>query len=105
MKVKVEKPDITKLVNLSISFKTKVDALDVGKLKAFPVDLKKLSDVVDNQVVKNKKFKALKTKVNKLDKKILDATNFIQINQYNTDKHGLEKKFTMLIRRCLTLVV
>ena len=29
-----------------------VDDLDVGKLKTVPVDLKKLSDVVDNEVVK-----------------------------------------------------
>ena len=32
--------------------KTKVDDLDVGKLKPVPVDLKKLSDVVDNEVIK-----------------------------------------------------
>ena len=33
--------------------KTKVGDLDVGKLKTVPVDLKKLTDVVDNEVVKN----------------------------------------------------
>ena len=31
--------------------KTKVDKLDVSKLKAVPVDLKKVRDVVDKQVV------------------------------------------------------
>ena len=31
--------------------------LDVGKVKTVPVDLKKLSDVVDNEVVKNTKLK------------------------------------------------
>ena len=38
---------------------TKVDDLDVGKLKTVPVDLKKLSDVVNNKVVKNTKFNKL----------------------------------------------
>ena len=47
------------------NFKIKVDDLDVGKLKAAPVDLKKICDLVDNQVVKNTKFNALNTKVNK----------------------------------------
>ena len=91
----VDKLDINKLVNVPTSLnnlKTKIDDLDVGKLKTAPVDLKKLSDVVDNEVVKNTKFNSLKTKVNKLDKKIPDATTLIHINQYNTDKHNLEKK-------------
>ena len=50
---------------------TKVDDLDIGKLKTVSVDLKKLGDVVDKEVVKNTKFNALKTKVIKLEKKIL----------------------------------
>ena len=74
------------------NLKTKVDDLDVGKLKTVPVDLKKLSDVVANEVVKNTKFNTLKTKVNSLEKKIPDATTLIHINQYNTDKQNLEKK-------------
>ena len=40
--------DINKLINVPTSLnnsKTKVDDLDVGKLKTLPVDLKKLSDV------------------------------------------------------------
>ena len=35
------------------SLKTKVDNLDVYKLKTVPADLSKLSNVVDNNVVKN----------------------------------------------------
>ena len=54
--------------------------------------MKKLSDVVDNEVVKNRKFKTPKTKVNTLEKKIPNATTLIYINQYNTDKQNLEKK-------------
>ena len=74
------------------SLKPKVDDLDVDKLKAVPVNLKKLIDVVVNEVVKNVKFNTLKTQVNNLDKKIPDAITLIHINQYNTDKQNLEKK-------------
>ena len=35
--------------------KTNADNLDVGKLKTVPIDMKKVSDVVDNDVVENKK--------------------------------------------------
>ena len=51
------------------NLKTKVDDLDVGKLKNVSVDLKKLSDVVANKVVENTKLNILKTKVNSLEKK------------------------------------
>ena len=68
------------------NLKTKVDDLDVGEFKNVPVDLKKLSDVVDNEIIKNKKFNTLKTKVNNLEKKIPDGTILIHINQYNADK-------------------
>ena len=86
---------VIKLVNVLTSLnnlKIKVDDLHVDKLKTFPVDLKKLNDVVGNEVIKNTKFNTLKKKVNSLEKKIPDATTLIQINQYNTDKQNLEKK-------------
>ena len=74
------------------NLKTKVDDLDVGKLKTVPVDLKKLRDVIDNEVAKNTKLNTLKAKVNNLDKKIPDATTLIHINQYNTYKQSLGEK-------------
>ena len=72
--------------------KTKVDDLEVGKLKTVPVGLNKISDVVDNEVVKNTKFYTLKTKVNNLFKKVPDVTTLTHINQYNLDKQNLERK-------------
>ena len=51
LKAEVNKLDIKKLVNVATNLnnlKTKVDDLDVGKSKTFPVDLKTLSDVVDH---------------------------------------------------------
>ena len=74
------------------NLKTKLDDLDDGKLKTVPVDIKKLSDVVISEVVKNIKLNTLKTKVNSLENKISDATTLIRINQYNTEKQNLEKK-------------
>ena len=44
------------------NLKRKVDDLDVAKSKTIPVNLKKLIDVVDNEVVKNIKFKNAKDK-------------------------------------------
>ena len=69
--------DINKLLNnvpTSLNhLKTKVNNLDVGDLKTVPADLKKLSDVVDDEVVQNRKFNTLNTKLNNLEKKIPDA--------------------------------
>ena len=62
------------MVNIPTSLnnlKIKVEDLNVGKLKAVPVDLKKLSDVVVNEIVKNTKSNTPKTKVNSLEKKFL----------------------------------
>ena len=74
------------------NLKTKVNALDIGKLKNVTVDLKKLSNVVDNEVVKNTNFNTLKTKVNNLEKIIPDATTLIHINQYKKNQQNFEKK-------------
>ena len=41
--------------------------------------MKQLSDVVQNEFVKNTRFNTLKRKVNKLDQKIHDATTLIVV--------------------------
>ena len=79
------------MVNVSISLsnsKIKVGDLDIGKLKTVPVDLRKLSDAVADEVFKNTKFNTLKTTVNSLEKKIPDASTLTHINQYNKDKQN-----------------
>ena len=40
-----------------INLKAIIDEFDVGKLKSVPADLKKTRDVVDNEAVKNSKFR------------------------------------------------
>ena len=65
MKAQIDKLGINKLVNVPTSLnrmKTKVDGLDNHKLKTVPVHLKQLSDVGDNGVAKNTKFRILNTK-------------------------------------------
>ena len=98
-KAGIDKSGINKLLNVPNSLnnlKKIVDDLDIGKLKTFLVDLKKFSDAVDNEVVKNTKFNTLKTKVKNLEKNIPDATTLIHINQFNTGK----QKFTEKNWRC-----
>ena len=53
------------------NLKTNVDGLHVGKLKT--VDLKKLSDAVDEKVVKKTAYNILNIKVNTLEKTIPDV--------------------------------
>ena len=68
------------MVNVPTSLnnlKTKVDDLDLGKLKTVPVDFfKKFNGVVNNENVKNTKFSALKIKVNNLAMEIPDESYF-----------------------------
>ena len=58
--LKAEK--VTKVPISLNNLKRKVNYVDVGKLKTIPVDLKQLSDVVDNEVVLNSKFSTLKSR-------------------------------------------
>ena len=71
LKNEVDKLDINEPVNVRTSlnnFKTKVDYLDVGKSKTVPVNFKRLSDVVANEVVKSTKLNTLRAKVNRKQK-------------------------------------
>ena len=63
--------------------------------------MKKISDEIE-KVMKKTNFNALKKKVSNLERKILEETTLIQINQYNTGKQKLEEKHQMFIKitRC-----
>ena len=55
-KAKVDKQYMNKLTNVPTrlnNLKTKVDDFDVGKLKTVLVDMRKLRNVVESEVVKN----------------------------------------------------
>ena len=67
--------------NLS-SLKTGADKIDVDKLKTVPVDLSKLSNIVNNDVVKKTLYDKLVAKVNNIDiSGFVLKLNMIQINQ------------------------
>ena len=61
--------------------------IDVDKLKNVPVDLSKLKNVINNEVVKKTVYDKFFTKVD-----AIDTSGFALKNQYNTDKSDLEKK-------------
>ena len=69
------------------SLKTEVDKLDINKLVPVPVDLSKLSDVVENDVVKKDVYDKLVAKVNSID-----TSRFVLKTKYDTDKSELENK-------------
>ena len=59
LKAEVDKLDFNTLVNVWTSLnnlKTKKHDVDVAKLKTIPIDLNKLSDIVDSEVVKNENW-------------------------------------------------
>ena len=64
------------------NLKTKVDKLGIDKLVPVTVDLRKLSDVVKNDVVKKTVYDKLVAKVNNIDTRgFVLKPNMIQINQ------------------------
>ena len=84
MKAEFDKLVINEFVNVLSGLKT--------ELKSIPIDLKKLSNVVREEVVKYNECNTLNMKVNNLEKTIPDAATLIQTNQYNSEKQNLEKK-------------
>ena len=73
-------------INLA-SLKTEVAKLHIDKLEPASVDLSKLSDVVENGVVKKAVYDKLVAKINNID-----TRDFVLKTQYQTDKAELEKK-------------
>ena len=73
----------TNLANL----KTEFDKLDTDKLAPVPTDLRKLSNVVKNDVVKINDYDKLITKVN-----AIDTSGFVLKTRYDTDKSELKNK-------------
>ena len=63
-----------------------MDKIDVGKLKTVTVDLRKLSNVVNNDVVKKTVYNKLVPKVNNID-----ISGFVLNTKYDTSKSDLEK--------------
>ena len=71
------------------SLKTEVDKLDTAKLTLVPNDLAKLSNVVENDVVKKPEYNKLVIKVDHIH-----TTEFVLKTTYDTYKSDLEKKIS-----------
>ena len=69
------------------NFKTEVDKLDIDKLVPVPVDLRKLSDVVKNDVVKKTAYDKLVANVNNID-----TSGFVLKTKYDRDKSELQNE-------------
>ena len=75
-----------------------MDKIDVGKLKTVTVDLRKLSNVVNNDVVKKTVYNKLVPKVNNID-----ISGFVLKTKYDTSKSDLEKNVSDAEKRFLIL--
>ena len=69
------------------SLKAEIDKIDVYKLKTVPIDLSKLSNVVNNDAVNKAVYGKLVTKANNII-----TSRFVLEIKYGTDKSDLKKK-------------
>ena len=76
------------------SLKTEVDKLDIDKLTPVPSDLAKLSNVVENRVVKKTEYDKLVNKVNGID-----TTNFVSRTKYEKDGSDFEDKINKVDKK------
>ena len=74
------------------NLKAKIDKVDVDKLKTVSVDLGKLSNVVNNDVVKKTVYEKLVAKVSNID-----TSGFVLKTKYDTGKSDLERKISVLV--------
>ena len=71
------------------SLKTELNKIDVNKFKTVPVNLSKLTNVVNNDVFKKTTYNKLVTKVHNIDTSV-----FVLKTKYDTDKSDLKKKIS-----------
>ena len=81
------------------SLKDELDKTGEDKLKTVPVDLRKLSNVVNNEIVKKIVYDKLVPKVNNIY-----TSGFGLQTKYDTDKSNLGKKISDADKKYLILV-
>ena len=78
------------------SLESKVDKLDVDKLKHIPIDLKTISNVVHKEGFKKLKYytdkQSLDKKVVDVENKMRDVSGLVTNTAFNTKKDKIEKK-------------
>ena len=82
--------------------KSKVDKLDVDKLVPVPVDLRKLSNVVKNDVFKKDVYNA---KIKDIEDKIPDITNLATNTTLNTKINEVKNKIPNITNLATTTVL
>ena len=82
-----------------VSLKAEIDKIYVDKWKTVPVDLSKLSNVINNEVVKETVYDKLVAKVNNID-----TSEFVLKTKYDLDKSDLEKKISDADKKFMILV-
>ena len=95
---RIDMSNLTLKSNLP-KLKAEVDEIDIDKLKTVPVDLSKLSNVVNHDVV-------IKTVYDKLIAKVtnIDLSGFVLKTKYDADNLDLEKKINDADKKFLILV-
>ena len=73
------------------SLKFKVGNLDPDNLKIIPVDLIKISNAVNNNVLKKTVYDKLVINVDAIDTKIPRTSGLVTKTRYDSDKQSLEK--------------
>ena len=74
----------------SAALKTEVDKIDTDKLKAAPTDLAKLTNTIENDVVKKTDYN---TKVTSIETQIAGLTNsFVTRTKFSADTNALDDK-------------
>ena len=76
------------------SLKAKIDEIDLEKLKTAPVDLSKISNVVNNDAVKKTVHDKLVAKVNNID-----TSGFVLKTKYDIEKSNLEKRLVIQTKK------
>ena len=86
------------------ALKTEVDKIDTDKLKTAPTDLAKLTNAIENDVVKKTDYNAKVTQITRLTKnttdnlnditklKAVDTNNFVLKTKFSADINSLDDK-------------
>ena len=83
--------NLLKKVDLA-SLNSEIDKLDISQLETTPVDLSKLSDVLENEVAKKTEYNELVERVSAIQ--TIDINNLVIKTVYNIKVIEIEKKIT-----------
>ena len=83
------------------SLKLEIDKSDIGKLETTPVDLRKLSDVIKNEVAEKTVHDKLLKKINAIQTN--DASNLVK--KMTTTQHSLKMKRKYLIMIIINILL